>query len=165
VVKKIVWRVIKVSLCLLLAFIVAAILLLWLIFSGSENDFVDNQTLKNSFGGETQSKPMTRDELKRFELERDSLARLINREIREYYKQSGYYPKSLNVLQIAKTEEYSRYHKGISYGSGIGNNKPAYKLSWLASSPWNGMQCVSGFKLTQELGGPFYDNCYVLDYH
>ena len=140
--------------------------LLWLLFSGSDDELVDSWTMKTSLGVENQHQEMTRGEFKDFELERDFLARQINSGIREYYKQKGFYPKGVVVLSIAETDKYAKYHMGIRYRSDL---KTFYSLKWLASSPWNGMQCISGdvpeTELTQELGVPYYDNCYVNDLH
>lgn len=164
------WKWIRVTLYLLLGSVVAiiaiAFLFLWYIASHSGEQIVDRHTQKSSLGFETQHQPMTRDEFKDFELKRDSLARQINSEIRRYYMQNGFYPKRLQVLPVAKTDTFNKYHHGIRYLSDL---KTFYKLNWLASSPWNGMQCVAGdtpnAKLPQELGTPYYDNCYVNDLH
>lgn len=164
------WKWIRVTLYILLAGIAAIITIgyfsLRLLSSESGDGFVDSQTIKNSLGVENQHQEMTRDEFNDFELKRDSLARQINSEIRRYYVQNGFYPKGLIGLPITKTDTFNKYHHGINYLSDL---KTFYKLNWLASSPWNGMQCISGdvpnAKLSQELGTPYYDNCYVNDLH
>ena len=171
--RSLLWRLISATLYLLLFFLVAVFLFFILIFSRSNDDFVDSQTLKNSLGGEIQDLQMTRDEMIHFERKRDGLARQINPGIRVFYKQNGFYPKSLNDLPIAKIDEFVKYSRGINYVSGMKNNKPFYKLNWLSSSPWNGMQCLSGIKPKDPSGHELFgeqaksvnDNCYVLDYH
>lgn len=175
--KSLLWRLIRAALYLMLIFLVTAFLFLciffYAIFSGSDDEMVDSVSLRNSLGGETQNLQMTRGELKHYELQRNLLAYSINPEIKSYYKRTGFYPKSLNDLPIGKTDEFIKYHRGIHYYSGKKDKPQFYRLSWLASSPWNGMQCVGGIKPTDPSGHeligeqaePVDGDCYVLDYH
>lgn len=167
------WRLIRATLYLFLFLLIAVFLFLMLIRAGLNDEPVGYADLRKSLGGEPHNLQMTWGELKHFETMRDRLADKINPEIRAFYKREGFYPKSLEDLPIAKTGEFVQYRRGISYRSGMKNNKPFYGLSWLSSSPWNGMQCVagmvpkdpSGHELIGEQAKPMNGNCYVLDYH
>ncbi len=103
--------------------------------------------------GPSDNQQMTREETQLFNQKRDRLFFIIHAQIGEYYKQNGYYPKSLNDLPITKTDDFFKYRKGITYRSVVMKNKSVYNLELINS--WgevNGKKCYAG-------------KCYNFDFH